>query len=81
MLPPTKVSAQSMKKNVCFLALVGLTMGSLVMAYYNHTYIIYIYIYTLPETNIAPENGLEYFLVSFWGKRMQKAYFQGQTLR
>ena len=27
-------------------------------------------VYTLPETNIAPENGwLEYFLVSFWVKR------------
>ena len=26
--------------------------------------------YTLPETNLAPENGwLEDFLVSFWGKR------------
>ena len=33
----------------------------------------YIHLYTLPETNIAPENGwLEYFLVSFW----VSAYFQ-----
>ena len=32
---------------------------------------------TLPETNVAPENGrLEYFLVSFW----VPAYFQGRTV-
>ena len=33
---------------------------------------IYIYIYTLPETNIAPENGwLEYYFP------IGEAYFQG----